>query len=569
MFTLSGAKRARSSRSMPLMTAFLKAMAFCAVLLSQPVLALELINVENSAVESAEDTLPVSGDVAGWRPFSGKVLKNGGSQWFRIELALNLDQNEQVYNPLALGVSLRGVYEFYWDGELVGSNQARGADANRLSRVFIPVRSLTKGRHVILMRITPIGLNEGESLNLDIRPAAVKADFFGVHPTVISTFFVATAGTFIGCYLLLLWYSGNGRPGLWQAIAMSFVAVALILLEEGQYLFSYPYGWQPALDQLIPPLFLLIVFLLPWFAFTRLDVKHYTRWGAATAFVIAALVFGFGGSAPDILLLVGLSVSLLVLSAYALWKGNKAARLYVPGFALALVSLVVDPEQKHLFLIVIILLLAFELALDIRRQALDSIRHALASERLRADLIKRNIQPHFLMNSLTALMEWVETSPEAAVDFIDGLAHEFRLLADFAERQSVSLGEELALCEIHIRLMAQRLDGRFTFNRIGVDEERRIPPGIFHTLLENAFSHNNYAEQDVAFELRYEGGHGLARYTLKVPTSGDQASSMGTGAGTRYVRARLEEFCGNAFSFTSEQVGSHWMTTIEIGSFER
>jgi plasmid stabilization system protein ParE len=554
---------------MPHMSSYLKIIAFCAMLVSQPVLALELINVENSAVESAEDTLPANDDASGWQPFSGRVLKSGGSQWFRIELTLQLEKNEQVHNPLALGVSLRGVYEFYWDGELVGSNHDRGADANRLSRVFIPVRSLAKGRHVILMRITPIGLQHGESLDLDIRPAAVKADFFGIHPTLISTFFVATAGTLIGCYLLLLWYSGNRRSGLWQAIAMSFTAVALILLEEGQYLFSYPYGWQPVLDQLIPPLFLVIVLLLPWFTFTRLDIKHYGRWTAAIVFVVAALLIGLGKGETDLLLLVGLSASLLALSGYALWKGNKAAKLYVPGFALALVSLVADPEQKHLFLIVVILLLAFELALDIRRQALETIRHALASERLRADLIKRNIQPHFLMNSLTALMEWVETSPEAAVDFIDGLAHEFRLLADFAERQSVSLGEELALCEIHIRLMAQRLDGRFAFNRVGVDEDRRIPPGIFHTLLENAFSHNNYAEQDVAFELAYEGGEGVARYILKVPASSHQAPSMGTGAGTRYVRARLEEFCGNAFSFTSEQVGSYWMTTIEIGSFER
>jgi len=43
-----------------------------------------------------------------------------------------------------------------------------------------------------------------------------------------------------------------------------------------------------------------------------------------------------------------------------------------------------------------------------------------------------------------------------------------------------------------------------------------------------------------------------------------QKNHMGTGAGTRYILARLEEFCGKQFVLTDEPKGNHWQTTIQI-----
>ena len=207
-------------------------------------------------------------------------------------------------------------------------------------------------------------------------------------------------------------------------------------------------------------------------------------------------------------------------------------------------------------------MVASDLALDIQRQSKDAVRLQIMSERLRADLIKRNVQPHFLMNSLTALMEWVETSPEDAVHFIDGLAQEFRILADFSDRRSVSLKEELSLCSIHMALMSQRLTSNLKLETDGIIADQQVPPALFHTLIENAFSHNDYRALEARFNLIQETTADGILFRLSVPVVNPRESGQNAGLGTRYIEARLEEFCGNAFRFQSQMIGSNWVSEI-------
>lgn len=541
--------------------------------LSHPAFAYDLINVPGSLLSSVAKNPEAPSADASWQPYTGLVIAGDTPQWFHLEVMLEFEKGEQVHNPLSLGVKLSGVYDFYWDGELIGSNHYKGATANQYSRVLVPIRSLTPGHHVIKMQITPYGMNAGDNLGLEVRPAAVQSDFFGVHPSVISTFFVATAALFTACYLLLIRHTGGARPGLWAAIFVSISITAIILLQEGRQLFSYPYGWQPQLDKMLPIFTIIMFLLLPWFVFTRIGFKKPLKWMITIPVIIALSFIQLGTIDYDIRAFGLLSLTLLVAASYGWWKGLKASRLFVFGFVLSLLALWIDPYLKHMFLAVMTLMLAIDLAMDIKRRAADTIRQKLISERLRADIIKRNIRPHFLMNSLTALMEWVETSPDEAVEFIDGLATEFRMLDQFSEKTTVTLDEELTLCQTHLDLMGQRLNGVFKLETDNIDGAALIPPGIFHTLVENTFSHNNLAKVSGIFSLQRLTSSDSITYIFSVPIRNSEAADlsssksnhrMGTGAGTRYILARLEEFCGDHFNFTSKQVNTSWQTTIQI-----
>lgn len=543
---------------------------------SHPVSAYDLINVPDSLLSSTATNPDKPDKDSSWQPFKGLVIKGDTPQWFRMEVMLDFEKGEQVHNPLSLGVKVSGVYDFYWDDELIGSNHYKGAAANLYSRVLVPIRSLTPGRHVIKMRITPYGMNTGDSLSLEVRPAAVKSDFFGVHFSVISTFFVATAALFTACYLLLIRHTGGARPGLWAAILVSFSVAAVILLQEGRQLFSYPYGWQPLLDHMLPVFSVVIFLSLPWFVFARLGFKNPLKWMVITPTIAGLSFIQLNAIDHDLRAFGLLSITLLMIACYGWLLGLKTSRLFIFGFTLSILALWIDPYFKHLFLIVITLMLAIDLAIDIKRRTADAMRQKLISERLRADLIKRNIRPHFLMNSLTALMEWVETAPDEAVEFIDGLATEFRMLDQFSEKTTVSLDEELTLCQTHLDLMSQRLNGTFILETNDINKAARIPPGIFHTLIENTFSHNNLAKTQGTFSLRSITSGDNITYIFTAPTSSLKTDSssfsaskpvkqhIGTGAGTRYILARLEEFCGTHFSFTSKQVNANWQTTIQI-----
>ena len=40
---------------------------------------------------------------------------------------------------------------------------------------------------------------------------------------------------------------------------------------------------------------------------------------------------------------------------------------------------------------------------------------------LEISLLRKNIQPHFILNTLTSIEQWIEESPQTAVAFIDSL----------------------------------------------------------------------------------------------------------------------------------------------------
>src|SRR5205085_2260579 len=54
-------------------------------------------------------------------------------------------------------------------------------------------------------------------------------------------------------------------------------------------------------------------------------------------------------------------------------------------------------------------------ALEVRRE-----QHQKA--RLELEMLRRHLQPHFLMNTLTALSEWIEEDPKTAVKMIESLS---------------------------------------------------------------------------------------------------------------------------------------------------
>ena len=73
----------------------------------------------------------------------------------------------------------------------------------------------------------------------------------------------------------------------------------------------------------------------------------------------------------------------------------------------------------------------------------DERQHAraaqLAAARLETELLKRNLQPHFLLNTLAVLTEIVEQDPRGAVRLIEDLAEEFRSVARVAAEKLIPL----------------------------------------------------------------------------------------------------------------------------------
>lgn len=113
---------------------------------------------------------------------------------------------------------------------------------------------------------------------------------------------------------------------------------------------------------------------------------------------------------------------------------------------------------------------------------------AVAEARLQA--LQARIRPHFLFNSLNAVLSLIRSQPEQAETALEDMADLFRvLMAD--NRDLVPLAQEIALCRQYLALEKLRLDERLLvqWQIEDIPPDTLIPPLLLQPLLENAVYH--------------------------------------------------------------------------------
>lgn len=113
---------------------------------------------------------------------------------------------------------------------------------------------------------------------------------------------------------------------------------------------------------------------------------------------------------------------------------------------------------------------------------------AIAEARLQA--LQARIRPHFLFNSINAVLSLIRSQPKRAESALEDMADLFRVL--MAEnRDLVPISQEIALCRQYLNIESLRLESRLnvTWQIDDMPPEALIPPLILQPLLENAVYH--------------------------------------------------------------------------------
>ena len=113
---------------------------------------------------------------------------------------------------------------------------------------------------------------------------------------------------------------------------------------------------------------------------------------------------------------------------------------------------------------------------------------AISEARLMA--LQARIRPHFLFNSLTAVLSLMRAEPRRAERALEDLADLFRALLR-EERRVVRLSDEIALCKRYLDIETLRLGERLQIEW-QVDDgalDAAVPPLVLQPLVENAVHH--------------------------------------------------------------------------------
>jgi tetratricopeptide (TPR) repeat protein len=117
----------------------------------------------------------------------------------------------------------------------------------------------------------------------------------------------------------------------------------------------------------------------------------------------------------------------------------------------------------------------------------------LTLARLELILLKSQLNPHFISNSLSAIKSFIDRQPEQASQFLSKFARLIRSVLEQSEQSFITLEEELKTAELYMQIESLRIDKSFDYH-IELDpsidpKELMVPPLILQPTIENAIWH--------------------------------------------------------------------------------
>jgi two-component system, LytTR family, sensor kinase len=214
-----------------------------------------------------------------------------------------------------------------------------------------------------------------------------------------------------------------------------------------------------------------------------------------------------------------------------------------------------------------------------RKEQATRLQAQLAEARL--DALRRQLDPHFLFNTLNAVSALVERDPRGVRRMIARLSELLRHSMEGSDAAEVTVERELALLQLYVDIMRVRFQGRLEVTVMLAERARAalVPQLILQPLVENAIRHGvSHVEGigHIVVEAAVEPRDGVPeRLVLRVRDNGrgpavadegrrpalatgetpsiafatGETPSLG-GVGLRNTRARLAQLHGDAARFT-------------------
>jgi two-component system, LytTR family, sensor histidine kinase AlgZ len=189
---------------------------------------------------------------------------------------------------------------------------------------------------------------------------------------------------------------------------------------------------------------------------------------------------------------------------------------------------------------------------------------ALAEARLQA--LQARIRPHFLFNSLNAVLSLMRRDPQRAERTLEDLADLFREL--MAEgRRFVRLADEIALLERYAAIEQLRLGERMriAWELDSAPSDALVPPMVLQPLLENAVHHGvEPATQVSDIMVRIERRGDRVRARIENPYHEGAPAQPGNRMALENIRERLRLFFDAEATLESRVQDGRYRVEIEI-----
>lgn len=161
---------------------------------------------------------------------------------------------------------------------------------------------------------------------------------------------------------------------------------------------------------------------------------------------------------------------------------------------------------------------------------------------MESSLIKAQLNPHFLFNTLNNIDSIIHKDANVASDYLNKLSDILRFLIYKCNADKISLGLEIEYIQKYIELQKIRLnnDEQIIFAMNGEITNQQIAPMIFIPFIENAFKHNTHLKGknnvEILFGIQENNIEFICKNTFKKSSEIKDESGVGMGL----IKQRLD-----------------------------
>jgi two-component system, LytTR family, sensor kinase len=187
----------------------------------------------------------------------------------------------------------------------------------------------------------------------------------------------------------------------------------------------------------------------------------------------------------------------------------------------------------------------------LQRKDREKSELALKNKEMQISLLKSQINPHFLFNTLNSISTLVHSSKEQARKVITQLSDIFRYALDSHSGEMVKLAHEINFIENYIRIQQVRFGERLRFEK-NIDPSCMsisIPPMILQPLVENSVKYGIGPKEDggtISLTVRRSGN--IILFEVKDDGLGSNAKKVmdgsSSGIGMANTDLRLKSYFG-------------------------
>ncbi len=130
----------------------------------------------------------------------------------------------------------------------------------------------------------------------------------------------------------------------------------------------------------------------------------------------------------------------------------------------------------------------------------EMYQHRIRSQELKTlkvsrelDILKGQMNPHFLFNNLNTLDNLIDDQNETAKEYLYALSSVYRAYLNNMGKDLIPLQQEWDLLDDYLHLLSIRFLDAYRFekkNNLGSLMDYQIPPGTLQVLIENVIKHN-------------------------------------------------------------------------------